>query len=566
MLVAYPFTSQTARTSTSKTCRYCDRAYMALELSDNDLVDLEAPLTPPPSMNSKRCAESPHPNESSSKRVLMEDAYTGADAEDSDDEFVDAEEEITADYNGADGAYSSAAFDLEDLVNIDDLTGANGQMHPAQLQTEGFSGDQLEQYDYGAQDQNDFSDILGPHGYGNGLTEEEIEAQGITAEQHLAFTNGLTEHDEQRLDTEPSELPTREEWSHMSAAEQDEFLNTASSDAEDEPMFTTHAQHGVNEAAFFSSTLGDELQPNGLPVEQCGHEAINGGVEEGDAQLGAQHDSLDDENLFSTTFGDHTDVLTDDDDDDEEDQSRQQPQGFVDEPSHEVIHPSGMQPTNQYNQRPTTATTTSSTSPKPTKKSSHPSPAAIPRTSTVTSTNNPVNKTSASTPAQRIADLSRLSIDAPTLPRDLSKSLRAFHKFHTRVLHLIPRLPNWSSFPSRRYWIAVLHLEKKPNSSSLSEKDFLWMKGNRFSTISTIWHSYQTRSMCDPEDFVLVARGEVMEMGTKAEEMDGFGEKLVVLRAMRKGKARESVAKSGGLLGGFGVVPEKMAGEVIELD
>ncbi|KXT02094.1 hypothetical protein AC578_6706 [Pseudocercospora eumusae] len=552
---------------------------MALDASDSDLVDLEAPLTPPPSMTAKRRAESPHPDESTSKRVLTEDAYTVEDAEDSDEEFVDAQEEITTDYNSTDRAHSSAAFGFADLVNIDDPNGANGQTDFAQPQTDGFSGDGLEQYDYGGQDPNDFSDILGPHGYGNGLTDEEIEAQGITAEQHLEFTNGFIEHDEQQLGTEPNELPTREEWSQMSAAEQDVVLNRASNDAKDEPMFITHAQDGGNGAGFFPSTFGDELQPNALPVdEQYEYEAMGDEDEEDDAQLGAQQDPLDDEdNLFSTTFGAHTEVLSDG----EEDESHQQPQGIIDEHP-QVAHSSGTQAV-KFTQPPPKTNDSSTDIIDLTESSDQAvmdflneskwvydaqdfTPPPPPSASQTFTFPNNINKTS----AQHLPP-AHSHLTAPTLPRDLSKSLRAFQKFHTRVLHLIPHLPNWSTLPTRRYWIAILHLSKNPTSSSLSEKDFLWLKGNKFSTISTIWNSYQTRSMCDPEDFVLVARGRVMEMETRAEEMDVFGERLVVLRAMRKAEARGNVARLGGLLGGFGVVPEKkktmeMMGEVIELD
>lgn len=90
------------------------------------------------------------------------------------------------------------------------------------------------------------------------------------------------------------------------------------------------------------------------------------------------------------------------------------------------------------------------------------------------------------------------------------------------------------------------------------------MKGNRFSTISTMWHSYQTRTMCDPEDFVLVNRGEVLDMQVLAEELDWFGDRLVVLKAMRMGEV-EGERRRSGVLNGVGVVPERR-GEVIELD
>lgn len=68
----------------------------------------------------------------------------------------------------------------------------------------------------------------------------------------------------------------------------------------------------------------------------------------------------------------------------------------------------------------------------------------------------------------------------PGIDRDLSISLQKHFKFHDRVVRLVPRL-NAEDFDwSRRYWIAVLLLGKKAKNAT-SEKDFIWMKGNRLS-------------------------------------------------------------------------------------
>ncbi|KAM3414401.1 hypothetical protein BST61_g11039 [Cercospora zeina] len=167
-----------------------------------------------------------------------------------------------------------------------------------------------------------------------------------------------------------------------------------------------------------------------------------------------------------------------------------------------------------------------------------------------------VSKTNASTSVVRSAEPAKLTgTDSPILPRDLSKSLEPFHGFHMRALEVLSNLPN--PLPSHRYWIAVLYPSKKPKNAK-SEKDFMWMKGNKFSTISTIWHNFSLRTM--EEDFVLTCRGEVLDMKVMVQELDWFNNKFVVLRAVK----RDMVAMTKGLFDEIGVVPEKEV-EVVDL-
>ncbi|KAF2211293.1 hypothetical protein CERZMDRAFT_106509 [Cercospora zeae-maydis SCOH1-5] len=167
-----------------------------------------------------------------------------------------------------------------------------------------------------------------------------------------------------------------------------------------------------------------------------------------------------------------------------------------------------------------------------------------------------VSKTNASTSALRTTEFAKLAgTDSPILPRDLSKSLEPFHSFHTRALEHMPSLP--TPLPSRRYWIAVFYPSKKPKNAK-SEKDFMWMKGNKFSTISTIWHNFSLRTM--EEDFVLTCRGEVLDMKVMVQELDWFNNKFVVLRAVK----RDSMGMAKGLFDEIGVVPEKEV-EVVDL-
>ena len=89
-----------------------------------------------------------------------------------------------------------------------------------------------------------------------------------------------------------------------------------------------------------------------------------------------------------------------------------------------------------------------------------------------------VNKTSASTAAQRAQELAKLAgSDGPVAGRDNCKVLNLYHAFWFKAINLIPDLPHWKEFEwTRRYWIAVLYTTKKPNGAS-KVKDFMWMKG-----------------------------------------------------------------------------------------
>lgn len=149
----------------------------------------------------------------------------------------------------------------------------------------------------------------------------------------------------------------------------------------------------------------------------------------------------------------------------------------------------------------------------------------------------------------------------PDLKCDLSTDLLRHSKFHTRAQLLIPRLPNHENFDwTRRYWIAVLIQGKRPTKSNISEKDFVWMKGNRFSTVATVFHSYALAVMADPEDLALVLGEERVEMTDQMLGLDWFNDRLVVFRAVKvEGNEREVEGR--GL--SKGIVPESA---VISLD
>ncbi|KAK3706163.1 hypothetical protein LTR37_012864 [Vermiconidia calcicola] len=140
--------------------------------------------------------------------------------------------------------------------------------------------------------------------------------------------------------------------------------------------------------------------------------------------------------------------------------------------------------------------------------------------------------------------------------KDLSPNLKRLKYFHARAIELIPRLP----LAAHRYWIGVLNLDVNPKTFS-KEEHFTWMKGNRFTTVETVWHMYQQTTVS--ENFSLLCGFEKVEMEVRMEELEYFGDKKVMLRAVH-----DSSAEAEGRELCEGVAPkEKVAAtEVIEID
>lgn len=124
--------------------------------------------------------------------------------------------------------------------------------------------------------------------------------------------------------------------------------------------------------------------------------------------------------------------------------------------------------------------------------------------------------------------------DGADIHRDRAYYLNAHWKFHDRVMNYVPRLPNDSSFDwDRRYWIAVLIEGKQPRNVN-SEKDFIWMKGNRYSTVCTVFHMYANTVLSDKEDLVLLLGVEKPEMSVQMQSLDYFSDRLIVMKAVKK--------------------------------
>lgn len=146
------------------------------------------------------------------------------------------------------------------------------------------------------------------------------------------------------------------------------------------------------------------------------------------------------------------------------------------------------------------------------------------------------------------------------IDRDLYEGLRRHFKFHNRVLKLIPN-PNAPDFDwSRRYWIAVLMLDRNPKSAA-TQRDYVWMKGNRLTTGQTIWHKYLDATMEDKETTVLMLGTERLKMTDTMEECDYFGDRFVLIRAVTEGTERAR-----GKRPLAGLVPREAEAEAVEID
>ena len=136
---------------------------------------------------------------------------------------------------------------------------------------------------------------------------------------------------------------------------------------------------------------------------------------------------------------------------------------------------------------------------------------------------------------------------------DCSTHLSNLHKFHLKAKYHIPRLP----LAPHRYWIGVLILDVSLKAIS-RENQFIWMKGNRVTTVKTVWHTYQNTTAT--EEFVLLLGTEKVEMTDKMCELDYFNEKKIMFRAVRCGtreaRGRELCEEA---------VPKSRETEVIEL-
>ncbi|KAI7232696.1 hypothetical protein KC330_g5788 [Hortaea werneckii] len=140
----------------------------------------------------------------------------------------------------------------------------------------------------------------------------------------------------------------------------------------------------------------------------------------------------------------------------------------------------------------------------------------------------------------------------PRPDKDEWRPRKLHRKLHERAKACKPQL----KLAEHRYLIAVASPERDA-SRCKDEKHFVWMKGNRMTTVETVWHEYRTAALI--ETFVLLLGNvEEVSFADQVQNLDYFNDKLILFRAV---DPRDPEAKGRRI--DEGIVPE---GEVIELE
>ncbi|KAI6801071.1 hypothetical protein KC332_g16152 [Hortaea werneckii] len=140
----------------------------------------------------------------------------------------------------------------------------------------------------------------------------------------------------------------------------------------------------------------------------------------------------------------------------------------------------------------------------------------------------------------------------PRPDKDEWRPRKLHRKLHERAKACKPQL----KLAEHRYLIAVASPERDA-AKCKDEKHFVWMKGNRMTTVQTVWHEYRTAALI--ENFVLLLGNvERVSFADQVQDLDYFNDKLILFRAV---DPRHPEAKGRSI--DEGIVP---SGEVIELE
>ncbi|GAB1740139.1 hypothetical protein NU219Hw_g5056t1 [Hortaea werneckii] len=140
----------------------------------------------------------------------------------------------------------------------------------------------------------------------------------------------------------------------------------------------------------------------------------------------------------------------------------------------------------------------------------------------------------------------------PRPDKDEWRPRKLHRKLHERAKACKPQL----KLAEHRYLIAVASPERDA-SRCKDEKHFVWMKGNRMTTVETVWHEYRTAALI--ENFVLLLGNiERVSFTDQVQDLDYFNDRLILFRAV---DPRDPEAEGRRI--DEGIVP---SGEVIELE
>lgn len=113
----------------------------------------------------------------------------------------------------------------------------------------------------------------------------------------------------------------------------------------------------------------------------------------------------------------------------------------------------------------------------------------------------------------------------PNEHKDLSRTYTKYREFQAKAKALKPN----HSLATHRYWIGVLHPGVSPKNP-YKEDQFMWLKGNRLTTVETVMEAFGTQYI--KQDFVLMLGAERLEKEVMMEECDLMNDKVVILRYM----------------------------------
>ncbi|KAG9604751.1 hypothetical protein KCU77_g7381, partial [Aureobasidium melanogenum] len=99
-------------------------------------------------------------------------------------------------------------------------------------------------------------------------------------------------------------------------------------------------------------------------------------------------------------------------------------------------------------------------------------------------------------------------------------------ELHQKAFKLQPH-----HIPEHRYWVAILMHTMQPQKAKV-EKDFVWLKGHKTNTVETMWNKY--REVTTEEQHQILFCGRVPQFTDTLEELDRFGDRLIVFRAAKQ--------------------------------
>ncbi|KAG9687989.1 hypothetical protein KCU95_g6162, partial [Aureobasidium melanogenum] len=126
----------------------------------------------------------------------------------------------------------------------------------------------------------------------------------------------------------------------------------------------------------------------------------------------------------------------------------------------------------------------------------------------------------------------QVEFEGYTLTESLQKTIKkSIAKKEDKELHQKAFKLQPHHIPEHRYWVAILMHTMQPQKAKV-EKDFVWLKGHKINTVETMWNKY--REVTTEEQHQILFCGRVPQFTDTLEELDRFGDRLIVFRAAKQ--------------------------------